>query len=58
MQEVTAKHRATAEIDGVAADGDALTLTARVSGDFSASPAALTYRARIAEGRIAALDIG
>jgi hypothetical protein len=58
MEKTTRKYRVTSQPQEAAGDGDRLIVRALVSGDFPGSPARLTYRFVVADGRIAALEIG
>lgn len=52
------KYRFLSEPLSVEAAADRTVVTARVTGDFPGSPVDLTYRFRLDDGQVAALEIG
>ena len=55
---VTEAYRPTTEVTRVEETPDGTSVTAKVSGTFPGSPVELRYRFRLADGKIAVLDIG
>ena len=56
--EARRKYRFHAEVLSAEADIDRTTVTAHLTGDFPGSPVDLTYRFKLADQKIAALQIG
>ncbi len=51
-------YRPQVEVTRFAADGEHVTMSGRVEGNFPGSPADLEYRVLLRHGRIAALTVG
>jgi ketosteroid isomerase-like protein len=57
-EETFRKYDVTTRPQGVGQAGDAVLVTAEVSGTFRGSPIRLTFRFRLADGKIDTLEIG
>ncbi len=58
VEETGRKYRFTATVTGVEAADDQAVVTAHLIGDFPGSPIDLRYRFKLADKRIASLEIG
>lgn len=56
--ETRRKYRFQAEVLAIADDADRTVVTAHLTGDFPGNPVDLRYRFKLADGKIAALEIG
>ena len=56
--ETRRKYRFQAEVLAIEDDADRTVVTAHLTGDFPGSPVDLRYRFKLADGKIAALEIG
>jgi len=57
-EEARRKYRFQAEVLAMDAEADRTVVTAHLTGDFPGSPVDLHYRFKVADGEIAALEIG
>ena len=57
-READEKYRYVVEPLGASQDGPAVTLRARVAGEFPGSPVELDFRFTLADGGIASLEVG